>query len=206
MKILILTTSTDHHLFFVNKLLKKFKDIKVILETKKNYFSFKTDHNYQKKRKKFAKHFFIKNKKTKFKNENSIIETFDSNIFAQLEVKKIISLKSEIDKKIRWSKVKKLNNCNLFTIGDHSHRYISLTSVPLTEFKIEIDKSIKLFKKKIGINLKHYSYPEGQKKGFNISIKKYLKMRGIKICPASIPGFNNIKSDLFNLKRISINV
>jgi len=64
----------------------------------------------------------------------------------------------------------------------------------------------KLFKKKIGINLKHYSYPEGQKKDFNIAIKKYLKKRGIKICPAAISGFNNIKSDLFNLKRISINV
>ena len=78
--------------------------------------------------------------------------------------------------------------------------------MPLIEAKIEIDTSIKLFKKNIEINLEHYSYPEGQKKDFNIDIKKYLKKRGIKICPAVISGFNNIKSDLFNLKRISIDV
>jgi len=59
LKIIILTTSTDHHLFFVNKLLEKFEDIKVILENKKNYFLYKTSHNYQKKRKKFEKYFFF---------------------------------------------------------------------------------------------------------------------------------------------------
>ena len=81
-----------------------------------------------------------------------------------------------------------------------------MTSIPLIEAKIEIDTSIKLFKKNIGINLEHYSYPEGQKKDFNVDIKKYLKKRGIKICPAAISGFNNIRSDLFNLKRIPIDV
>ena len=142
----------------------------------------------------------------KQQNKNLIIEKFISNIFLQLRVKKINSLNNEIDKKISWSKVKKLISSNLFTIGGHSHRHISLTSVPLLEAKIEIDTSIKLFKRNIGINLEHYSYPEGQKKDFNIEIKKYLKKTGIKICPTAISGFNNIKSDLFNLKRISIDV
>ena len=142
----------------------------------------------------------------KHQNKNSIIEKVINNIFLQLEVKKINSLNSEIDKKISWSKVKKLIRSKLFTIGGHSHRHISLTSIPLIEAKIEIDTSIKLFKKNIGINLEHYSYPEGQKKDFNVDIKKYLKKRGIKICPAAITGFNNIRSDLFNLKRIPIDV
>ena len=140
----------------------------------------------------------------KRKNKNSIIENFVKDVFKQLDVKKILSLNSEIDKKINWSKVRKLNNCNLFTIGGHSHRHISLTSVPIGEAKIEIDKSLKFFKKKIGINLKHYSYPEGQEKDFNISIKKYLKKKGIIICPAAISGYNSINSNFFNLKRISI--
>ena len=142
----------------------------------------------------------------KNQNKNLLIEKIINSIFLQLEVIKINSLNNEIDKKISWSKVKKLISSNLFTIGGHSHRHISLTSVPLLEAKIEIDTSIKLFKKNTGINLEHYSYPEGQKKDFNINIKKYLKKRGIKICPAAISGFNNTKSDLFNLKRISINV
>lgn len=145
-------------------------------------------------------------KKLKNKNKNSIIEKVVNDIFKQLQVKKIISLNGELDKKISWSKVKKLNCSDLFTIGGHSHRHISLTSVSLKEAKIEIDKSIRLFKKKIGINLQHYSYPEGQKIDFNLAIKKHLKMRGINICPTAMHGSNNTKSKLFNLKRISINV
>ena len=141
----------------------------------------------------------------KRKNNNSKIEKFVNDVFVQLDVKKTLSLNGGIDKKMNWSKVRKLNNFNLFTIGGHSHRHISLTSVPLDEAKIEIDKSLKFFKKKIGICLKHYSYPEGQKKDFNIAIKKYLKKKGIKICPAAITGYNSIRSNLFNLKRISIN-
>ena len=85
----------------------------------------------------------------KHQNKNLIIEKFISNIFLQLGVKKINSLNNEIDKKISWSKVKKLISSNLFTIGGHSHRHISLTSVPLLEAKIEIDTSIKLFKRNI---------------------------------------------------------
>jgi len=79
LKIIILTTSTDHHLFFVNKLLEKFKDTKVILEKKKNFFSFKTYHNYQKKRKKFEKYFFFKNKENKFKNEKIFYDVNSKN-------------------------------------------------------------------------------------------------------------------------------
>ena len=67
MKIIILTTSTDHHLFFVNKLLEKFEDIKVILENKKNYFLYKTSHNYQKKEKNLKNIFFLKIKKRDLK-------------------------------------------------------------------------------------------------------------------------------------------
>ena len=79
MKILILTTNTDHHLFFVNELKKKFGEINVILEKKKNHFSFKTFHNYQKKRKEFEKYFFFKNKNIKFKDEKIFYDVNNKN-------------------------------------------------------------------------------------------------------------------------------
>ena len=95
-----------------------------------------------------------------------------------------------LDKKINWKSVKKLNKSKLFTIGGHSHQHISLTSINFSQAKNEIDKSFKLFKKRIGLNLIHYSYPEGQKRDFNMNIIKYLK-KGIKICPTAIPGYNS---------------
>ena len=128
------------------------------------------------------------------------------NVFKNLNIKEISSSNTDIDKKISWSDIKKLNKSELFTIGGHSHKHISLTSISFDEAKKQINTSLKLFKKKLGIDLKHYSYPEGSRKDFNISIIKYLKKRGIKICPSAITGYNNNKSDLFSLKRISINV
>ena len=47
---------------------------------------------------------------------------------------------------------------------------------------------------------------EGQRKDFNANIIKYLKRKGIKICPSAIPGYNNNRSNPFRLRRISINV
>lgn len=79
MKIIILTNSTDQHLFFVNKLFEKFKDMKVILEKKKNYFSFKTSHDYQKKKKIFEKYFFFKNEETRFKNKKNFYDVNSKN-------------------------------------------------------------------------------------------------------------------------------
>lgn len=142
----------------------------------------------------------------KNKNNNKLIEQFVKNLFRNLNVKKISSLNNNLDKKISWSNVKKLNKSNLFTIGGHSHKHISLTSIPFDQAKKQINISLKLFKKKAGIDLKHYSYPEGQRRDFNNNIIKYLKKKGIKTCPSAIHGYNNNRSNLFTLKRIFVNV
>ena len=95
-----------------------------------------------------------------------------------MNVKEISSLNGSLDKKISWKFVRKLNKSKLFTVGGHSHRHISLTSINFSQARNEIDKSFRLFKKKIGLNLKHYSYPEGQRKDFNSNIIEYLKKKG----------------------------
>ncbi len=116
----------------------------------------------------------------KNKNKNKLIEKFVKDLFRKLDVKKISSLNNNLDKKISWTNVKKINESNLFTIGGHSHKHISLTSIPFNQARKQIDTSIKLFKKKAGIDLKHYSYPEGQKIDFNNNIIKYLKKKVLK--------------------------
>ena len=65
----------------------------------------------------------------------------------------------------------------------------------------EIDKSFNLFKKRLGIFLEYYSYPEGQKKDFNEFVINKLKDKKIKFCPTAIDGINNKKTDFFKLRR-----
>ena len=111
----------------------------------------------------------------------------------------------ELDKKISWAKVKKLKSSNLFTIGGHSHKHISLASISKKEAINQINKSFYLFKKRINLKLTHYSYPEGQKIDYNKNLIKILKNKGIISCPTAIKGHNNLfNDDLFHLKRIMI--
>lgn len=61
LRILILTTNTLHHKYFVKFLKKYFKYIFVIFEKKKTNFFFKTKHIYEIKREKYEKKFFFNN-------------------------------------------------------------------------------------------------------------------------------------------------
>ena len=122
----------------------------------------------------------------------------------KLEVKLITNSNSPIDKKITWKKIKKMQSNKLFLIGGHSHKHLSLNSFKSDGFKYQINKSRSLFKEKLNHDLKYYSYPEGQKIDFNEKIIDYLKYKKIICCPTAQYGFNNLKTDLFKLKRISI--
>jgi methionyl-tRNA formyltransferase len=87
MKILILTTKTDHHLYFVNEIKKKFKDVYLILEKKKIKFSYKTNHKYFNQRSIFEKKFFFNNKFVKFSDYKSFKDI--NNVKSLSYIKKI---------------------------------------------------------------------------------------------------------------------
>ena len=140
------------------------------------------------------------------KNDKKInVDDFCEYIFSATKIKPIKKLSTDIDKKISWSKVKTINKSNLFTIGGHSHKHISLGLLSEKKMKYQIFKSLALFRKQINLNLKHYSYPEGQKIDFNHKVIKTLKDQKILVCPTAINGTNNLSTDFFLLKRISIN-
>jgi methionyl-tRNA formyltransferase len=87
MKILILTTKTDHHLYFANEIKKKFKDVYLIIEKKKIKFSYKTNHKYFKQRSIFEKKIFFNNKSVNFLNYKSFEDV--NNIKSLCYIKKI---------------------------------------------------------------------------------------------------------------------
>ena len=73
-----------------------------------------------------------------------------------------------------------------------------------TNLTNEISKSVKMIETNLNYKLKHYSYPEGFKKSFSKKIIHLLKKKSIKCCPTAISGTNNINSNLFLLKRVSV--
>ena len=132
------------------------------------------------------------------------IKKFVSKIFKKCCVQEINSSNNILDKKISWNKVNELKNNKLFTVGGHSHEHFPLTYYNQLECDKQLNKAFKLFKSKTGINLKHFSYPEGQKIDYNELIIKKLINRGIICSPTAISGFNSLTSNLFHLKRIII--
>ena len=125
-------------------------------------------------------------------------------IFKYFNLEMINNSNNDIDKKINWKKTNLLKNNKLFTLGGHSHFHMPLTYFSKKGAVNQISKSIKLFKNNTNIILKHYSYPEGQKKDYNQNIKSILNKKGIICCPAAINGFNNLKTSLFDLRRIQV--
>ncbi len=135
---------------------------------------------------------------------NFKIDSFLNNISSQTKVKILNNTNYEIDKKINWKKIKKMNQNSLFTFGGHSHEHKSLASFNNKSLIKQIDMSINFFKKKSKIDLMHYSYPEGTQNDFNKNIINILKKRKIISCPTALFGYNKLEDDLFKLKRIMI--
>ena len=106
---------------------------------------------------------------------------------------------------MNWTQVRKLNQCEYFTVGGHTVNHPILSFLCDREAKKEIYNSINAIKKNTKIKIKHYSYPEGLKHTFGKREIKLLKNKGITICPSAEFGFNNKNADLFNLKRIFVN-
>ena len=135
-------------------------------------------------------------------NLNELVET----VRKQMGLKKSLNkLNNILDKKMSWKNVKKINTYPLFSIGGHTNSHPILSYLSFKDCKKEIEGSIKYIKKNTGIILKHYSYPEGLFHTYGNREIQILKKNKIKICPSAEFGLNNIKSNLFNLRRIFVN-
>ena len=141
------------------------------------------------------------------KKDNTDFNKLVLEIKKQLRVNyKMNNLNNILDKKMNWNQVRKLNQCKYFTVGGHTVNHPILSFLSDKEAKEEIYNSINIIKKNTKINIKHFSYPEGLKHTYGKREIKLLKNKGIKICPSAEFGFNNKNTDLFNLKRIFVNI
>ncbi len=162
----------------------------------------------------FEKEFRLGTKKNKIifldyvRNYCKLLKKTDLNNFTEillkdLKLKSPKTSKSDLDKKLEWKHIIKMNKNNLTEFGGHSHSHNILGHLSKPQYTAEINNSLNYLSKKANLMIKHYSYPEGFKSSFNYDIIKLLKKRNIQTCVTTLLTKKNKKS-LFKLNRFFV--
>jgi peptidoglycan/xylan/chitin deacetylase (PgdA/CDA1 family) len=136
------------------------------------------------------------------------IKKVDLNKFAEILLKDLKlsapkTSRSDLDKKLDWNCIIKMNKNNLTEFGGHSHSHNILGHLTKSQYTKEIKKSLNFLSKKGNLKIKHYSYPEGFETSFNNGIINLLKKNRIQTSVTTLLKKQNKKS-LFKLNRFFV--
>ena len=95
-----------------------------------------------------------------------------------------------------------LYNSENVEIGNHSHSHEYLADESPEVIKRDIEKSIQIFKEKLGTNSKFFSYPFGE---YSLVFKNIIKDLGFKYAFGQHSGVIDETKDLWELPRFPIN-
>ena len=102
---------------------------------------------------------------------------------------------------MNWDEIKKIEKEDFAFIGNHSHSHGYLVNYKIEDFKKDIDRSIKIFNKKLGYNPIFFSYPFGE---YSLIQKNYIKKK-FKYAFGQHSGIIDLTKDKFELPRFPIN-
>jgi peptidoglycan/xylan/chitin deacetylase (PgdA/CDA1 family) len=105
-------------------------------------------------------------------------------------------------KLMSWEQVRAIHESTLFTLGAHTLYHDILSTNAEDSMRRDISLSIGLLAHNLKSEVRHFAYPEGQGRHYNIDVINELKSAGIVCCPSAIFGDNPPGADLFHLKRI----
>ncbi len=100
-----------------------------------------------------------------------------------------------------WDQIKEIEKEEFAFLGNHSHSHEYLVSYSFDDFKNDIDKSIKIFKDKVGYNPIFFSYPFGE---YSLEQKVYISKR-FKFAFGQHSGVIDLNKDQYELPRFPIN-
>ena len=100
-----------------------------------------------------------------------------------------------------WEQINEIEKEDFVFIGNHSHSHEYLLNIGHEEFIKDINKSIEIFKKKLGYNPKYFSYPFGE---YSLKQKSYIK-ENFEIAFGQHSGVIDVNKDKFELPRFPIN-
>jgi peptidoglycan/xylan/chitin deacetylase (PgdA/CDA1 family) len=101
-----------------------------------------------------------------------------------------------------WDQIRELDNEDFVEIGNHSHSHEYLVDKNDTVINEDINKSIKIFKEKLGKNSLFFSYPFGE---YSLKFKEIIKSLGFKYAFGQHSGVIDETKDFFELPRFPIN-
>jgi len=101
-----------------------------------------------------------------------------------------------------WEQIKEVSKENFVEIGNHSHTHEYLVDESNTVIKADIQKSINIFKEKLGKNSNFFSYPFGE---YSIRFKNIIKTFGFKYAFGQHSGVIDETKDFYELPRFPIN-
>ena len=100
-----------------------------------------------------------------------------------------------------WEQIKDVEKENFAFIGNHSHSHEYLLDFSFTDFKKDIDNSIKIFNEKLGYNPIFFSYPFGE---YSLEQINYIKEK-FKYAFGQHSGVIDVNKDIYELPRFPIN-
>lgn len=109
----------------------------------------------------------------------------------------------EVYAPLSWKEVIEMQNSGI-EFGAHSQTHAILTKISPKQAREEVKNSKILLETKLGKISQVFSYPNGQKNDFNEEIKEILRNYGFCGGLTTIAGLNNLNSDPFSLKRLSM--
>lgn len=137
----------------------------------------------------------------KYKVNANIREKFIQDLYDKFKIK--INKKIIKDLYLSWREVKKMNQSRI-SFGNHTCTHPVLSTLDHKKIKKEIINSKKNIESRLHRQINLFAYPYGNKDSFNLNIKKILANNNFFCAVSTIDGFNNLNSDLYELKRICI--
>ena len=176
----------------------------------------------------FKKHLeIINNNKLKFINPKEFVDTFNSPkdekkilltiddgfssfyevawpILKKNKIPFILFVSTETIGKfgyMNWNQIKEIEKENFAFIGNHSHSHKYLSNYKFNDFKMDIDKSIDIFKNKLNYNPIFFSYPFGE---YKLEQKNYISQK-FDYAFGQHSGVIDLNKDKYELPRFPIN-
>ena len=101
-----------------------------------------------------------------------------------------------------WGQIKEISKENFVEIGNHSHSHEYLVDENVEAIRSDIQKSINIFKEKLGKNSDFFSYPFGE---YSISFKNIIRSLGFKYAFGQHSGVIDETKNFYELPRFPIN-
>ena len=104
----------------------------------------------------------------------------------------------EIYEPLEWEEISEMIKTSKVTIGSHTHKHLILA-------RYELAVSKRIIEEETGINTRLFCYPNGALGDFNAQTEQIIRESGYSCALTTISGMKNEFSDLFELKRFSVN-